>query len=146
MIRGIFTSRNEGRRPIIRAQIELPQAGYSQLEAFFVVDTGADATMLGSFEALRLASDFGIDLDALPEGPAVGGVTGVTRARRIDVVLVLGDDRLPLNILIPPPSPACILPCLLGRDALAYYALFMEERSGRVLLLAPDEADQLALP
>lgn len=38
------------------------------------------------------------------------------------------------------------IPSLLGRDVLARFALFFEERTGRVLLLEPSEADALELP
>lgn len=38
------------------------------------------------------------------------------------------------------------IPSLLGRDILSPFALFMEERSNRVLLLEPHEADALNLP
>lgn len=37
------------------------------------------------------------------------------------------------------------MPSLLGRDVLSEFALFFEERTGRVLLLDPGEADALAL-
>jgi hypothetical protein len=38
------------------------------------------------------------------------------------------------------------IPSLLGRDVLSHFALFYEERTGRVLLLEPQEADLLRLP
>ncbi|MBA2447966.1 MAG: hypothetical protein H0V51_08075 [Chloroflexi bacterium] len=37
------------------------------------------------------------------------------------------------------------IPSLLGRDILSRFVLFMEERSQRVLLLEPHEADALSL-
>jgi hypothetical protein len=38
------------------------------------------------------------------------------------------------------------IPSLLGRDLLARFAVFLEERTNRVLLLDPQEADALTLP
>jgi len=38
------------------------------------------------------------------------------------------------------------IPSLLGRDLLARFALFLEERTNRVLLLDPQEAEALKLP
>lgn len=35
------------------------------------------------------------------------------------------------------------MPSVLGRDILSRFALFMEERTQRVLLLEPDEADRV---
>ena len=46
----------------------------------------------------------------------------------------------------PRPYPAPIIPCLLGRDVLARFALFLEEQSERVLLLTHAEAGVLPLP
>jgi hypothetical protein len=54
---------------------------------------------------------------------------------------------LTLTVLTPEPSlPPLTVPSLLGRDILSRFALFVEERTGGVLLLTPDEADQLNLP
>lgn len=55
---------------------------------------------------------------------------------------------LTLTVLEPPREdvPISTIPSLLGRDVLANFALFMEERTGRVLLLTPKEADAIALP
>ena len=44
---------------------------------------------------------------------------------------------------MPPVLPLRPVPSLLGRDLLAHFALFMGEHTGRVLLLEPDEANQL---
>ncbi|MBI4504935.1 MAG: hypothetical protein HY691_05315 [Chloroflexi bacterium] len=44
------------------------------------------------------------------------------------------------------PGPTLPIPSLLGRDILAYFALFLEELTDRVLLLDPSEVDTLALP
>ena len=38
------------------------------------------------------------------------------------------------------------IPSLIGRDILSQFALFFEERTNKVLLLNPEEADQLNLP
>lgn len=38
------------------------------------------------------------------------------------------------------------IPSLLGRDLLSHFALLFEERTDRVLLLEPREADGLRLP
>jgi hypothetical protein len=53
---------------------------------------------------------------------------------------------LSLTILEPPSDPLPTIPSLLGRDILSRFALFMEERTDRLFLLEPDEADALRLP
>jgi hypothetical protein len=56
-------------------------------------------------------------------------------------------DVLPvLNPIGTGQQPLSSIPSLLGRDILAHFGLFYEERTGRVLLLDPAEADALRLP
>jgi hypothetical protein len=55
----------------------------------------------------------------------------------------------PIPILTPAGQshqPLSSIPSLLGRDILAHFGLFYEERTGRVLLLDPAEVDALGLP
>ena len=54
-----------------------------------------------------------------------------------------GRSRPFVSALLEVPSR---IPSLLGRDLLSYFALFIEERSHRVLLREPDEADAVVLP
>jgi hypothetical protein len=51
-----------------------------------------------------------------------------------------------LLTILEPQVPLLPIPSLLGRDILARFALVMEERTRRVLLLEPAEADALGLP
>lgn len=53
---------------------------------------------------------------------------------------------LTLTILEAPTGPLAPIPSLLGRDVIAHFALFMEERTRRVLLLEPAEVAALPLP
>ncbi|MGH2352048.1 MAG: retropepsin-like aspartic protease [Chloroflexota bacterium] len=149
MIRGYFLTRAGRRRPFITATIELPAFGRS-LGVRLLVDTGADRTVLAPRDAGRL-SRLGVDLEMLPTGRPSTGVGGVTQTRTISAVLTLGaaSIALTLPILEPPAGQAAVvfpMPSLLGRDILSRFALFVEERTGRVLLLEPHEADALALP
>jgi len=76
------------------------------------------------------------------------GVGGQWSTRTIEAVLILDSMAMPLSLTIlePPPGPLSLIPSLLGRDILSRFALFMEERTSRVLLLEPDEADALQFP
>jgi len=64
----------------------------------------------------------------------------------MDAVLTL--DTFSQTLMLPileAPSTLFHIPSLLGRDILSHFALFMEERTSRVLLLEPQEADALHL-
>jgi len=68
-----------------------------------------------------------------------------------DAQMMLGHltFALALRVLVPTIADQrqalTIMPSLLGRDVLAHFALFFEQRTGRVLLLEPAEADALDL-
>ena len=49
------------------------------------------------------------------------------------------------TLALPVPETPHPIPSLLGRDVLSHFALFLEERTGRVLLLEPHEAAALPL-
>jgi hypothetical protein len=145
MIRGYFSPVAEGHRPVIDLRVGFPLAGDGMLNVQFLIDTGANRTVLGSAEASQLESELGVDLAGLPQGPDIGGVGGSLFTQEVDAELVLGDERIPLNILVAPPYPTPVIPSLLGRDVLAGFALFLEERTERVFLLTHDEAAGLPL-
>ena len=78
-------------------------------------------------------------MDTLESGLPSTGVGGQAATRTIEAVLTIDSFSTPLTLAIvetsrPIPSP-------LGRDVISLFALFMEERTGRVLLLEPAEAE-----
>ena len=114
------------------------------LEVALLVDTGADRTILGPLDTRRL----GIDLSTLPAGRPSTGVGGQSQTRTTGAILKLESVSMELTILDSPlgSEPSLAIPSLLGRDILSRFALFIEERTSRVLLLEPEEADALSLP
>jgi hypothetical protein len=147
MIRGILRDERGRRRPFVAAAVAIPALAVGG-DVAFLVDTGADSTLLAPRDVTRL----GIDLQQLPEGApstGVGGRTPTAYARAI-ITLDTHNFDVRLRILAPraPHQQAVLIriPSLLGRDVLAHFALFFEERTRRVLLLDPDEADALPLP
>ena len=114
----------------------------------FLVDTGADSTVLAPADAARL----GIDTARLLSCPQSAGVGGTTPTAYEPATVVLGQHGFDVALRILPPRTRgqrlalAQIPSLLGRDILAHFALFFEERTGRVLLLTPEEADALNLP
>ena len=139
MIRG-YLSRGAVRRPFISARFRIPSLDNRLFPVELLVDTGADRTLLSPVDARRMQ----IDITALPQGSPSIGIGGQSQTRTIETELILQDFSIPLTLSIPEtPRP---IPSLLGRDVLSRFALFMEERTSRVFLLEPHEAQALDLP
>ena len=66
MIQGRFSSRITGRRPFVTASAQFPIGNNRSLDMRLLVDTGADRTILGPRDALRIGKELGIDLDTVP--------------------------------------------------------------------------------
>ena len=147
MIRGYFSTQGTRRRPFIDAILQFPTLNGRSLDVKLLVDTGADRTVLSPLDARRLAHRFALDLTTLPQGVPSTGVGGRSDTRTLETMLILDTFSLPilLTILDPPPGPLPRIPSLLGRDVLSHFALFLEERTNRVLLLEAHEADALPL-
>ncbi len=147
MIRGFFRAEADRRRPFVSGWLEVPSLRCSG-EVAFLVDTGADSTVLAPRDAALL----GIDPSLLPPGPASTGVGGRMQTAHAQASITLDHLRydFPLRILTPATrtqrSALARIPSLLGRDVLAHFALFLEQRTSRVVLLEPHEAAALPLP
>lgn len=148
MIRGRLVGRPPvPPRPFVTARLvirALQLAG----EVDFLIDTGADSTVLAPRDAVRL----GLDLNALPRGPGSTGIGGSMSTVQVEAVIVMDQHSFTRTLrVLAPASPRqqvalARIPSLLGRDLLAHFALFFEERTGRVLLLEPGEVAALRLP
>ena len=147
MIRGVFREEAGRRRPFVTARLSVPSLG-TVGDVRLLIDTGADSTVLAPADALFL----GVDVDSLPPGPPSTGVGGTMRTAYAEATVDLDGLMLDVRLRILAPTTAAQrralarIPSLLGRDVLSQFALFVEERTGRVLLLEPDEADALRLP
>ena len=147
MIRGYFLTRGGRRRPFIDAAFQFPTISNFTFRVRLLVDTGADRTTISPLDASRLELEVRINLAVLPRGVPSAGVGGQVGTRTTEAVLTLATFSMPLTLTIlePPPGSLPPIPSLLGRDILSQFALFMEERTSRVLLLEPQEADALPL-
>ena len=137
MIRGYFVYPRS--RPFIDGRFRFPGLDNLSVDVRLLVDTGADRTIPSPQDAESIC----IDITSLPLGAPGSGVGGQAPTRVVEAVLTVGNFSTLLTLPIPEtPNP---IPSLLGRDILAHFALFLEERTGRLLLLEPHEADALSL-
>lgn len=147
MIRGYFGGSPGRLRPLVIANLSIRPANVAG-EVHFLVDTGADSTVLSP----RDARSFGLSLTQLPRGAPSAGVGGMTPTVSTEATITLGAlaFRIRLGILDPTSrrqqATLRFIPSLLGRDILAHFAVIVEQRTSRVLLLTPEEADALPLP
>ncbi|MGI8912673.1 MAG: retroviral-like aspartic protease family protein [Chloroflexota bacterium] len=108
-----------------------------------LVDSGADCTVLSPTDAAAL----GAEVKMFPPGPITAGVGGKRYTRVIRAVLLLGEASIPIPLVVfEATEGAPSMPSILGRDVLSRFALVMEERTNRVLLLEPEEADRVNWP
>lgn len=117
MIQGSLVGVPGRRRPLMIARVQIPSQRVGG-DVTFLIDTGADSTLLAPADVLALKLDLGRARNG-PETTGVGGTMGTVLSR---------------------------IPSLLGRDILSQFALFFEERTRRVLLLEPDEAERVPFP
>lgn len=140
MIRGFFREDGPVQRPYLHCRIELP-AGYAANteQIAFLVDTGADATMLSPAIAERV----GLDIASLDFGRTSTGVGGAVAMRVVASNLLVQGYSIPLTLHIPESRQP--IPSVLGRDFMSHFALFMEERRRLVLFFDQAELAQLGL-
>lgn len=147
MIRGFLAGPPATRRPFARAHLTFPSLALAG-DAFLLIDTGADSTVLAPADAAQLR----VSLAQLPPGRSSAGVGGTTPTVTAPAIVTLGTFSFPVTLrILAPATPSQVqalstIPSLLGRDILAHFALFFEQRTQRVLLLEPHEADSLPLP
>ena len=134
-------------RAYLRGLVDIPAVGLIEMQVEFLIDTGADRSCIGSSDATRMVRYFGVNLADLQDGPRGRGIGGTVATKTAEVALTFGDfsQSMRIEILEPPPDARFAIPSLLGRDILSNFALFVEERTDKVLLLEPAEADALGL-
>ena len=145
MIRGYFLGRPRP-RPYVDLTVEFPTAGNGSLDIPFLIDTGADHTLLSPAEGVRLRQDLGVDLLSLPRGEPIGGVGGYMETRTIEVSIAIGSYTTNVQAsLAEPPTYGKFpeMPSLLGWDILRAFALYIEHRANSVLLLERGDTEHV---
>ena len=145
MILGYFQNDDSILRPYVDLTLRFPVADDRPLRISFLVDTGADRTLLSPLEGARLRQRLEIDLLSLPFGAPIGGIGGQTETRAIDTNMEIGEQSISttLSLVEPPPGSFPTMPSLLGRDILYRLALFMERKTDRLLLLDESETGRI---
>ena len=147
MIRGRLIGAPGRLRRFVTAKLAIPSQVVSG-DVTFLVDTGADGTLLAPSDAAML----GINTAEFPLGPPSTGVGGTTPTVYARATITVDEHTYDVDLCILTPRTQsqrialARIPSLLGRDILSHFALFFEERTNRVLLLTPEEADALNLP
>ena len=134
MIRGYFSTVGASRRPFLYCSIEFsdhPNIGTVGVE--LLVDTGADRTILSPIDAASI----GLDASTLDLGLRSRGIGGEISTRAVESELAIQGYSTSITLHIPEVRQP--IPSLLGRDFMANFALFMEERTGRVLFLNDED-------
>ena len=122
------------RRPFAYCSPEFPKhptVGTAGIE--LLVDTGADRTILSPIDA----ESMGLDAAPLDAGLKSRGIGGEISTRVVKSKLTIQGYSTSITLHVPDVRQP--IPSLLGRDFMAKFALFMEERTGKVLFL--DEED-----
>ncbi len=141
MIRGYFSTIGTVRRPFLYCDFELrdgSDAGPVGVE--FLVDTGANRTLLSPIDA----DNIGIDVSKLKMGRRSVGVGGEMSTRVVESRLTTQGYSTLLTLHIP--EARLPIPSLLGRDFMANFGLFIEERTGRVFFFDEEEINGLEIP
>lgn len=147
MIAGRLSGTPGRRAPFVRGRVLIPSLRAGG-DVSFLIDTGSPSTILAPADAAKLA----LDLSQLPSSLEITGVGGSVAAVAVPTTLTMGTRSIEVDLRILVPQVPyqddvwSLMPSVLGRDILGQFALFLEERTSRVLLLEPDEADQLRLP
>ena len=148
MITGYFDTDAGHPRPSIELNVRTPESDAGTIRVSFLLDTGADYTVLSPATGVRLRTVLGVDLLSLPFGPTLGGIGGEIATRRLQAAIARGNFVWRGEILLaePPPGRFIEMPSILGWDVMRYLTLFMDYAADRVLLLEPGDAMPVSLP
>ncbi len=140
MISGEFRERGRRVVPLLTCDVEFPDVPHIGTKTIdLVVDTGADRTIISR----PTAETIGLDLAGLPDGGTSSGIGGVSALRQIRTLLSVQGYSIELWLAIQEARHP--VPSILGRDFIRHFALFMEETSGRVLLLDQSDVERYGL-
>lgn len=140
MLRGAFRESGGFLRPYLTCEFEFPDVPRTRkISVPLLVDTGSDKTTI----SLPIAESAGLIPATLPDAGTSAGVGGITAARQVRTRLSVQGHTTTLWLRIRESRHS--VPPVLGRDFMVDFALYMEERTRRVLFLDPDDVARLGL-
>lgn len=122
-------------RPRVAVRVVFPRLG-NDAQVSFIVDTGADASLLSQADAETM----GIDYSALEQPADIAGVGGFLGVHPEEAILIFDDGsstlpiRIQLGIAERGTSIAPQIPSLLGRDILARARMVVDPARGELSL------------
>ena len=130
MFKGYFKGEGTRRIPYLICDIAFPDApSLGTTSVDLLVDTGAETTIL----ARSVAESIGLDLATLPDGGTSTGIGGITATRAVRATISVEDYSTTMWVRIQ--ESRHYVPSVLGRNFIRHLALFIEERTSRVLFL-----------
>lgn len=140
MFRGYFTGEGTRRVPYLTCNMGFPDAPHlGTTSVDLLVDTGAETTIL----ARSVAENVGLDFATLPDGGTSTGIGGITTTRALRAAISVEDYSTIMWVRVQESRHS--VPSILGRDFIRHLALFIEERTGRVLFLDRRDIDEYGL-
>ena len=140
MIRGYFSGGANAQRPFISCAVAFPEHPILEsVSVEFLLDTGADVTILSPLDAL----DIGLEVDGLELGPPSTGIGGSAPMRVVDAQLDVQGYSISLKLHVPEVENP--IPSLLGRAFISTFALFLQQRTKTLVLLDEEEVQSLGL-
>lgn len=122
-------------RPFVRATVRT--AGAASADDLFLIDTGADRTVLSA----RVLAELGGPSVGRPAGFDLEGISGATPFVVVEVVLEFTrDNGVPVRVrgeYAAFTDPTATEQSILGRDVLNNFDLIVSRRRDDILLLAP---------
>ena len=148
MITGYFDPDSAHPRPSVELDLRIPATDAGVRDVTFLLDTGADYTVLSPTDAINLRVELGVDLLSLPLGPMIGGIGGEIATRRLRVAIARSNFVWQGEILLaePPPGRFIEMPSILCWDVMRYLTLFTDYATRRVLLLEPGDVAVVSFP
>lgn len=134
-------------RPYIEGRLILTSRGLTS-DVSFLVDTGADSSMLMPVDALRIGVDYG----GLRRAVESVGIGGSARTFVEEATLVFSEPGRFLYVYlielrIAPPSPDIMdLPSLLGRDVLDCWRMTYDPGKGQLAFRVRSADQSISVP
>ncbi|MDE2687018.1 MAG: hypothetical protein OXI16_05900 [Chloroflexota bacterium] len=138
MIEGYFLADEQNcyRYPYINVMLASTPDDHNSIEVPFVIDTGADRSLISPFDGQRLCRQLDIDMQSLRKGKSIGGIGGDVPTRLVRMTLFIGSYRTTMPIPIVDQLPGRYdMPSLLGRDIIYDFTLLIEHSADRLFLL-----------